>query len=57
MMILDLVKTALRLRAVTLLPESSYIEIGQHGKVVFRQVPYFVIEEITVVVSIIINLL
>jgi hypothetical protein len=57
MMVLDPVKTALRLGAITLLPESSYIEIGRCGKVVFRRVSYFVIEEVVVVVSITIDLL
>jgi hypothetical protein len=57
MIVLDLVKTALRLRAITLLPELSYIKISQYGKVVFRQVSYFVIKEIVVIVSITINLL
>jgi hypothetical protein len=57
MIVLDLVKTALRLRAITLLPKLSYIKISQYSKVVFKQVLYFVIKEIVVVVSITINLL
>lgn len=58
MMVLDPVKTILRLRAVTQLPESSYIEIGRRAKVVFRRVSYFAVEEIIIiVVSIIVNLL
>ena len=55
MIVLDLVKTALRFRAITLLSESSYVEISRYGKVVFRWVSYLVIEEIIVVVSITID--
>ena len=58
MMVLNLVKTTLRLRAITLLPESSYIKISQYSKVVFRRVSYFAVEEIIIiVVSIVVNLL
>jgi hypothetical protein len=57
MIVLNLVKTALRLRAITLLLESSYIEIGRCNKVVFRWVSYFIIKEIVIVVSITIDLL
>jgi hypothetical protein len=32
------------------LPESSYIEIGRCGEVVFRRVSYFAVEEVIVVI-------
>jgi hypothetical protein len=47
----------LRLRAVALLPKSSYIEIALCSEVVFRRMSYFVFEELIVDVSITINLL
>jgi hypothetical protein len=55
-MVLDLFKTVVRLEAIILLPEPSYIEIGQCVDVVFGRVSCFVIEE-TVAVSIIVDLL
>jgi hypothetical protein len=49
-MVLNLVKTILRLRAITPLPESSCIEISRCGEVVFRRVSYFAVEEVIIVV-------
>src|SRR2546429_440253 len=58
MMLLDPVKTVLRLRAVTLLPESSYVEVGRCGNVVLRWVSYFTVENvIVVVVGVVVDLL
>ena len=52
MIVLDLVKTTLRLRAVTLLPKSSYIKISLCGDIVLRRVSYFVIKVVVFVVSV-----
>jgi hypothetical protein len=46
-MVLDPIKTALQLGAITFLPESSYIEIGRCGEVAFSRVSYFAVEEIS----------
>jgi hypothetical protein len=57
MIVFDLVKIALRIRAVTLLPELSYIEISRCSDIVFRRVSYFVFEEIIVDVRITVDFL
>jgi hypothetical protein len=57
MIILDLVKIVLRIRAITLLLESSYIKINYYSEIVFRQVLYFVFEEIIIDIRITIDLL
>jgi hypothetical protein len=58
MMLLDSVKSVLRLRAVTLLPESSHIEVVRFGNVVLRRVSYFAVEDvIVVIVGVVVDLL
>lgn len=56
-MALDLVKSILRLGAITLLPGLFYIEIGSYGKVKFSWVLYFILEEIIVYIRITINII
>lgn len=49
-MLLNPVKTVLSLRAVSLLPESSYIEVVRFGNIVLRRVSYFALKKVVVVV-------
>jgi hypothetical protein len=56
-MLLDLVKTALCLWTIALLPKPSNVEVGSRGKVTFRRLLYFTIEKVIVIVRIIIDLL
>jgi hypothetical protein len=44
MMFLNPIKTVLSLRTITLLPESSYIEVVRFGYVVLRWVLYFAVK-------------
>jgi len=53
---LNLVEPALCPRVVSLLPEPLYVEVCYFVNVVFRRVPYFVVEERCIIVYVIVDL-